>query len=431
MKQPLVIKPSSPKFRPLYEKNWRYVILKSGRGSGKSWAIAESIIYYTTKFRTRILCARQVQNSIKDSVHKLLSDTIDRLGVTDAYEITRDEIRCKATGSLIIFRGLKDNLTSLKSLEGIDIVWLEEAEAITDEAYDILIPTIRKPNSVFFISFNPRLETDATYRRFVLNPPDKTAIIELTQDDNPFFPDVLRDEMEHDKLTDPDRYRWVWLGECIGVSESKIIPEKLVKDALTRIPVTSEEGIVLGLDPARYGDDKTGIVIRSGHSIVYAQDLKGLDANEIENTVERLCVDYDIAAVVVDSCGLGAPIYDHLKVRLKNVSVHECNAAWKADDGTYGNKRAELWGTLRKWLVDCGSLREVPSKDWLGELCTIDYYVAPNGKLMIESKESLRRRGIKSPNLADALALSLQVNPNKQRRKISTHDLYGGSQWMG
>ena len=151
----------------------------------------------------RILCAREVQKSIKQSVHKLLSDQIHTLGLSYFYEILETEIRGK-NGTEFSFCGLAQHtVDTIKSYEGCDICWVEEGQAVSKRSWDVLIPTIRKPGSEIWLTFNPELETDDTYQRFVVNMPDDAEMVKVNYCDNPWFPDVLERERQHCKLTDP------------------------------------------------------------------------------------------------------------------------------------------------------------------------------------------------------------------------------------
>ena len=161
----------------------------------------------------RILCARELQTSIKDSVHKLLSDQIDSLGLSGFYEIQQAVIKGK-NGTEIAFCGLRSNVAQIKSFEGIDICWVEEAQTVSKSSWNVLIPTIRKADSEIWVSFNPELEEDETYQRFVLHPPASSIVEKINWSDNPWFPDVLRLEMEALKERDHSSYLTVWEGLC-------------------------------------------------------------------------------------------------------------------------------------------------------------------------------------------------------------------------
>ena len=171
-----------------------------------------------------MLCTRQFQVSIADSSHRLLSDQISQLGLDGFYEITKAEIRGK-NGTLFIFRGLQ-NPAEIKSLEGITRCWVEEAEKISNESLDILIPTIRQPGSQLWFSFNPFSKNDPIMDRFVYKTPPDAIVRKVNWYDNPWFPEVLRSEMEYDRETNPDRYEWVWEGKPRGLSDAQVFKGK-------------------------------------------------------------------------------------------------------------------------------------------------------------------------------------------------------------
>jgi phage terminase large subunit len=220
--QTLEINASFPeKLASLFEPS-RYKILHGGRGGSKSWGIARALIILSLRSTLRVLCAREFQKSIKESVHHLLEEQINALGLKAYFIITLTSIR-SVTGSEFIFSGLKTNITAIKSMEGIDIVWVEEAEKVSKDSWDVLIPTIRKDGSEIWISFNPDSDTDPTWKRFVELPPVGAVVIEIGYRDNPFFPDVLRCEMEECRRIDPETYDWVWEGKCRTITDANII----------------------------------------------------------------------------------------------------------------------------------------------------------------------------------------------------------------
>ena len=217
--------------KPIFEKHARYKVLHGGRGSAKSNTLARYLIYLASGGSYRILCTREMQNSIKDSVHRLLSDTIYELRCDDLFEIQKDVIR-SVTGSEFIFKGLHQHVSEIKSLEGIDIVWCEEAERISEDSWTVLIPTIRKPNSEILVSFNPEDENSSTYKRFVKNPPDDSIVIQLNYDYNPWFEfTALKGEMEYDKRVDFEKYEHIWMGKPKRYAASLIFRGKLRVDS--------------------------------------------------------------------------------------------------------------------------------------------------------------------------------------------------------
>jgi phage terminase large subunit len=193
----------------------RYKVVRGGRGSGKSWGFARSLLIQGAQRTIRALCTREIQKSIQQSVHQLLRDQIEELGLGGQYEVLQTEIRGK-NGTQFFFSGLSDQTAeSLKSFEGVDVCWCEEAQAISSRSWDILIPTIRKDSSEIWVSFNPQLESDETYRRFVTSPPPDCVSIEMNHSDNRKFPAVLEAERVHAQATmRPEEYAHIWEGKC-------------------------------------------------------------------------------------------------------------------------------------------------------------------------------------------------------------------------
>lgn len=192
----------------------RYKVAHGGRGSGKSWAFARALIVAAASGGKRILCTREIQKSIKDSVHRLLSDQIESMGLGAQFEILETMIRGPG-GSEIIFAGLQGHtVESIKSYEGIDICWIEEAQTISKKSLDILTPTIRKPGSEIWITFNPILDSDEVWKRYVEAKPPGCVVRQVNWSDNPWFPDVLEQERDHCKVASPADYDNIWEGKC-------------------------------------------------------------------------------------------------------------------------------------------------------------------------------------------------------------------------
>ena len=204
-------------FRELFEPH-RYKVFYGGRGSGKSWAFADALIIRALSEKTRVLCARELQNSIAESVHRLLGDRIAAHGLSDLFTIQNASIR-SVNGSDFIFKGLRSNVAEIKSMEGVDICWVEEAQAVSAQSWDTLIPTIRKPGSEIWASFNPDLDTDPTYTRFVLSEQPDCVVRSVSYRDNPYFPDILEQERLALQRNDPIAYANVWEGKCKSAVE--------------------------------------------------------------------------------------------------------------------------------------------------------------------------------------------------------------------
>jgi len=226
------------KLEGLFRKS-RYKVAYGGRGGAKSWGIARALLILGAKSPLRILCAREFMISMRDSVHKLLCDQIESLGLLGFYDITQASIRGK-NGTEFSFIGLKNNIANVKSYEGVSICWVEEAQTVSRLSWNVLIPTIRAEGSEIWISFNPELETDETYQRFVANPPEDCITMRVNWSDNPWFPETLRLEKDSLKARDEEAYNQVWEGLCRQTVDGAIFAKEMQqaeKDGrITKVP---------------------------------------------------------------------------------------------------------------------------------------------------------------------------------------------------
>lgn len=200
----------------------RYAAYYGGRGGAKSHAFASALVIKAAQKPMRILCCREVQRSIRDSVKRLLDDKIEAHGLSSFYESIDAEIRGR-NGSLFVFAGLRTNPDSVKSMEGIDLAWVEEANTVSKRSLELLVPTIRKPDSEIWFSWNPRYPDDPVDAMFRGGQPPPRAVVErVNWSENPWFPDVLREEMDWDRRRDPEKYAHVWMGEYLRNSEARV-----------------------------------------------------------------------------------------------------------------------------------------------------------------------------------------------------------------
>lgn len=213
------------KLRGLFEPH-RYKICYGGRGGSKSWAFARALLLLAAKKQVRVLCAREVQKSIKQSVHTLLTDQIQALELGYFYTVTETEIR-GLNGSIFSFGGLAQHtVESIKSYENVTYCWVEEAQTVSRKSWEILIPTIRAPGSEIWVSFNPDLDTDETYVRFVENTPPDSFIVKINYSDNKWFPAELEKERAHCEAHYPKDYPNIWLGNPKTVVDGAIYADE-------------------------------------------------------------------------------------------------------------------------------------------------------------------------------------------------------------
>lgn len=221
----------------------RWKVYYGGRGGAKSTSIARAYIVKGYSKKHKIICTREIQKSIQDSVHALLEQEIVNLGLADFYDIQKTSISSRYNGTEFLFAGLRSNINSIKSIPGLTDGWVEEAQSASVNNIRTLAYTIREPNSEIVLSFNPDLEDDPIYQEFIATPPDNAIVVKMNWQDNPWFPDVLRKDMEETKKRSISDYLHIWEGQCRQAVEGAIFAEELRKAAeehrITRVPVVA------------------------------------------------------------------------------------------------------------------------------------------------------------------------------------------------
>lgn len=240
----------------LFDKPARYRVCYGGRGAGRSWSFARVLLVKALERCLRILCAREFQNSIADSIHVLLSDQIEVLGLAQYFEVQSTAIYAR-NGSEFVFSGIRTNPTRIKSMEGANIAFIEEAAQITQRSLEILIPTIRAAGSEIWCAFNPDLATDPTYERFVSHPPASAIVLKTTFSDNPWFPRALEAERLYLAGVDDDGYRHIYLGEPRQHSDAQVFKGKFIVESFE--PGTGWDGPYYGADWG-FAQDPTTLV---------------------------------------------------------------------------------------------------------------------------------------------------------------------------
>ncbi len=227
------------KLAPVFEPH-RFKSIRGGRDGGKSWSVGRALLEIGAADKSQleawglwcgceelIVCARENMNTIGDSVHRLLETQIDALDMRDQYGVEKSLIWNRRTKAEFVFKGLHRNPEAVKSLEGATRLWIEEAQGLSDESWRQVIPTLRRPNSEIWATWNPRLETDPTYKRLVLDPPPGLLDIEINYSDNPWLSEVLTPEREKMQREKPDEYAHVWLGKPRRALEGAIYADEI------------------------------------------------------------------------------------------------------------------------------------------------------------------------------------------------------------
>ena len=357
-----------------------------------------------------IACLREIQDSIKESVYKLLCDRISYYGYGD-YKIYEDKIVNRITGTKFIFKGLRDqDITKIKSLEGVDIAWIEEAQTITKKSWEVLAPTIRKNGSEIWISMNREEETDALWVLLAANPDERTLVRKVNYYDNPFCPEELKLQAEKSRKEDFDDYLHIWEGEPVQQGDKKLIGARAVRRALEHeIDKTNNtQPLIIGVDPARMGDDATAICWRKGRQAFKFEKHRKKTVVEVANIVTSIILQDRPARVNIDAGGLGIGVYDILVDRGYGDVVRAVNFGSNAQDQErYGNRRAEMWARVNDWLN-----AELPvsiidkSENILTDLTAPEKRDDRLQRLLLEEKKDIKKRIGRSTDVGDALALT-------------------------
>lgn len=284
-------------YKPLFETGWREAAIYGGRFSLKSHTVARYLLIRARQAKTRIACFREFQSSIAESSHQLLHDLIKLYGLTD-FHVTDKSIVNTVTGSDFLFKGLFNNEQTIKSIEGIDIAWVEEAQTVTKDSLDVLTPTVRKPGSQIIYTYNRITEDDPVHKRLVLEGRPNTLVINVNYDiaiKYKMMPDVIRLEMEDDKVSRPTLYKSKWLGEPTGL-ERKVYKDWAIIDEIPHEARLERYGLDFG-----YTNDPTAIVAiyyyNGGYILDEVTYSKGLSNKQIADIFKNR----DKALVIADS----------------------------------------------------------------------------------------------------------------------------------
>lgn len=395
-------------FKELFNPDWRYIIFYGGRASGKSHAVALALLLRGRNQKLRILCTREVQNTIRDSVHKLLKDLIIKHEMNE-YLVLKDSIVNRVTGTEFLFKGLKHNIMEIKSTEGIDIAWVEEAQSITKESLDVLTPTIRKEGSQIIFTFNRFNELDPVYVEFVQDPPPNTYVKKVNFDVLErlgLLPDVIKQEIAKDSDS-PETYAHKWLGEPLSQQEKAIISRTKILGAMERT-VEADGQDIYAVDVARMGKDRTVFWKRTGLKTI---KTKQIDKSRITDLCDQLeqFMDFDKQAEIrVDDTGVGGGVTDEmLKRGYQVVAINFGSEA--GDKSKYPNWISEAWFYMDTIIEQI----ELPyHSELLMELSTRSWAQDSKGKRRVESKVEYKKRGFRSPDFADACIICY-ATPNQ------------------
>lgn len=281
--------------RTVNGKPVRYRVIKGGRGSSKSWEVARRLIIRAATEPLLVLCTRELQKSIKDSVHRLLVSQIELMGLQDHFDWDKTHLTSRA-GSEFLFYGLRYNPDEIKSTEGVDICWLEEAQATKQESLEMLIPTIRKELSEVWVTYNPKNENDAINRMFVVEGRDNAIVRHVNWDENPWFPEVLRVEKDQLYAINPKLADRIWGGQIVEIGSGDYFPSDKL-NVLDEMPDNIIRSVrAWDLAATKPSDDNpdpdytSGVrmgIDGKGRIIIMDVQRDQIDANDVRNLVRN------------------------------------------------------------------------------------------------------------------------------------------------
>lgn len=441
------------KLLPFVQKKKRFKIAIGGRGSGKSMSIADICLMDAQTKNIKTSCFREFQNSIDDSVHSLLSGEIERLGLA-GFEVQNNKISCNGEEAFK-FRGLARNPEGIKSMHGFDRFWVEEAQTISAKSLKALTPTLREAGSEVWMTANPQSSADPFSQRFIkpfekelikngYYEDDLHIIVVINHSDNPLFPDVLKQEMEHDRETlSTAEFLHIWEGHFNDEVEGSIISVDWFNaaiDAHTKLGFKATGAKIASFDPSDEGGDAKGYALRQGSVILDVCESNTGDVNEgcdwATNKAKAASADY----FIWDCDGLGvslkrqvAQAFDGIKIdevmfkgSEKAEKPKETYQDGKSNEHTFKNKRAQYYWRLRDRFyatyravtkgeyIDPDELISLSSSitdiDTLrAEVCRIPKKPNNNGLIQIKSKVDMLAMGIPSPNMSDSLMMSMDI----------------------
>lgn len=461
-----------PTLNPALYEFWaqpaRGRVLYGGRSSSKSWDAAGNAIFLASNFNVRFLCVRQFQNKIAESVYTLLKMQIERFGLRDEFAVTDRSITHKKTGSNFVFYGLARNLQEIRSLEGVDVCWLEEAHALTKDQWDVLEPTIRKEGSQIWIVFNPMFSADFAYQRFVASPPANYVVRKINFDENPFLSRTMLEVIERTRSESEEDFEHIYLGNPKQDTEGAVIKRSWIEasvDAHVKLGFEAMGRKVIGFDVADDGEDASANVYAHGSVALWCEEWRAREDELLKSCSRTFMNAFERGAEIrYDSIGVGASAgakFDELNqqrdthLRLRYAKFNAGAAVERPDDyyasdlqghvknkDFFANLKSQSWWLLADRFRNTYNALNRGEKFDVSELVSIDSAMPNmeklktelatpkrdfdrNGRVKVESKQDLAKStrpggSVRSPNLADAFVMAfaspatlpLRISPN-------------------
>lgn len=467
----------NPALKGFFEADYRYYVLYGGRASSKTYHTAGFLALLASEYSIRVLCARQFQARIDESVKQVIEEAIESAGLLNDYKITDTSIVHRITGSEFIFYGIQRNLREIKGLASIDILWIEECESLTKEQWDVIMPTVRDEGSRIFLVFNPRYASDFVWQNFVVNQQPKSNVRQINYDENPYLSVTMREVIEDCRNTNIDDYNHIYGGVPLQDDESAIIRSEWIEAAIDA-DIKMDIGIAGvrkgALDVADEGKDKNCFAGRHGILLEFIEEWSGI-GSDIQQTAEKaalICDEHQYTTFDYDSDGLGVGVRGDIRlinVRREINGEAQINAVafrgssspirpdaqdfeGRKNKDLFANLKAQGWWMLRRrfqltyrYIVD--GIEPASMDDLISirgnlpmiirlkaELAQPKRIFTPAGKIQVDKSPG----GTKSPNLADAVMMLFAKSDSEKKKNVDVHVthkgiIYGhaeGNSWM-
>ena len=377
------------------------------------------VMMASREVRLNVLCLRQLQNSIRQSVYTLIKDLIYQAGIEKEFQFTLSEIRHHKTGSVFKFMGISRNIDEIKSTENIDICYIEEAHALTKDQWDVINPTIRKEHSEIIILFNPQHRNDFVFT-FVERPLNDSIVRKINYDENPFLSETMSKVIAEEREKDHDEYMHIYQGVPREGDDRALFAYSDIESAMDGdFMGVDDTGVeTLAADVARYGNDSSVISKRRGFKIYDLKAYKGYSTTELATKIDNEYRTRPFDGVTIDTIGVGAGVYDKLS-SMRVRGLIEGNASMRAEEEkVYQNKRAEMYFGLKAFVERGGKLPN--DKELKEELLALTYfYNQTSGKIQLISKDDIKEEIGRSPDKSDSVALHFFQKVRPQSARIS------------
>lgn len=416
------------KLLPLIYKfdDYRIFLAEGGRGGAKSHSFARFLLYLGDRYKIRIACGRETQNSIEESVHQLLSELIVKYQLN--YDIQKARIIHRITGAEFIFLGLREQgRYNIKSLEGVDILWIEEGQVVTKPTIDVVLPTIRKKNSKIFITMNRHQVNDPAYS-LLKDRPD-CLHLHINYLENEHCTQELINEANICKALSEKDYQHIWLGKPLDQGDDALYALSDFDNGKKNAHILSPGyGIrVAGFDIARYGDDKCAAFIFQQMGALHWEEIfcdewDHKDLNYTTGRILMICNEQGVDMAAIDEDGMGAGPFDTLsKGRGLDYFVGFRNPAiGYQENRNFGNNRTVNAYKLKDALVK--GHRHIKSQKAVDELLTIKYTFDHNQRRILVSKDKMKKDGFPSPNIADACIMAESLIGQVKQKQESQYE---------